>query len=118
MTASLPRSPQAHLIESALGRHLFIPDGSRLFDADPKLFAQLDTAITEGGVGDLLDRLGLRGAPFVDDTPLSSPPIHALSLAIAQKCNLGCSYCYAEQGEFGGRAKDMSSETANQAVDL
>jgi uncharacterized protein len=94
MMASLPRSPQAHLIESPLGRHLFLPDGSRLFDADPKLFAQLDTAMTERGVGDLLigevlDRFGLRGAPFIDDAPLDSPPIHALSLAIAQKCNLG-----------------------------
>jgi uncharacterized protein len=118
MTASAPRSPQAHLIESALGRHLFIPDGSRLFDADPKLFAQLETAMTEGGVGDLLVRFGLQSAPFIDDAPLDSPPIHALSLAIAQKCNLGCSYCYAQQGEFGGTAKSMSAETANQAVDL
>lgn len=122
MTASLPRSSQAHLIESAMGHHLFIPDGSRLFDADPKLFAQLDGAMTGGGgdllVGELLDRFGLRGAPFIDDAPLDSPPIHALSLAIAQKCNLGCSYCYAQQGEFGGTAKNMSAETANHAVDL
>ena len=118
MTASAPRSPQAHLIESELGRHLFIADGSRLFDADEKLFLQLDAAITEGHIGGLLDRLGLTGAPFIDDAPLSSPPIHALSLAIAQKCNLGCSYCYAQQGEFGGPAKNMSAETANQAVDL
>jgi len=118
MTASAPRSPHAHLIESELGRHLFIADGSRLFDADEKLFLQLDAAITEGRIGGLLDRLGLTGAPFIDDAPLSSPPIHALSLAIAQKCNLGCSYCYAQQGEFGGPAKNMSAETANQAVDL
>ena len=118
MAASAPRSPHAHLIESDLGRHLFIADGSRLFDADEKLFLQLDAAITEGGIGGLLDRLGLTGTPFIDDAPLISPPIHALSLAIAQKCNLGCSYCYAQQGEFGGPAKNMSAETANQAVDL
>jgi len=118
MTASAPRSREVHLIESALGRHLFIADGSRLFDADAKLFAQFEAAISEGSAGKLLDRLGLSGAPFIDDTPLSSPPIHALSLAIAQKCNLGCSYCYAQQGEFGGTAKNMSAETANEAVDL
>ncbi len=118
MAASAPRSPQAHLIESALGRHLFIADGSRLFDADSRLFAQFDTAMTEGRVGDLLDHVGLGGAPFIDDTPLNSPPIHALSLAIAQKCNLGCSYCYAQQGEFGGTAKNMPAKTANEAVDL
>ena len=34
-----------------------------------------------------------------------SPPLHALSLAVAQKCNLGCTYCYASQGSFGGPAK-------------
>jgi uncharacterized protein len=106
------------LIESELGHHLFVADGSRLFDTDEQLFLQLDTAITEGRIGGLLDRLGLSGTPFIDDAPLSSPPIHALSLAIAQKCNLGCSYCYAQQGEFGGPAKNMSAETANRAVDL
>jgi uncharacterized protein len=118
MTVSAPRSPHAHLIESDLGRHLFLADGSRLFDTDDQLFLQVNAAISEGSVGDLLDRLGLTGAPFIDDNPLSSPPIHAISLAIAQKCNLGCSYCYAQQGEFGGTAKNMSAETANQAVDL
>jgi len=118
MTASAPRSPQAHLIESALGRHVFIADGSRLFDADARLFAQFDAAMAEGRVGELLDHVGLGGAPFIDDTPLTSPPIHALSLAIAQKCNLGCTYCYAQQGEFGGAAKNMPAETADAAVDL
>lgn len=118
MTASAPRSPQAHLIESALGRHVFIADGSRLFDADARLFAQFDAAMAEGRVGELLDHVGLGGTPFIDDTPLTSPPIHALSLAIAQKCNLGCAYCYAQHGEFGGAAKNMPAETADAAVDL
>jgi uncharacterized protein len=35
-----------------------------------------------------------------------------------KKCNLGCTYCYAQQGEFGGPAKNMPLETANRAVDL
>ena len=66
----------------------------------------------------MLDRLGLGGPPQIDDQPLTEPPLHALSLAIAQKCNLGCTYCYAQQGEFGGTAKNMTRETADQAVDL
>ncbi len=118
MAASAPRSPQAHLIESVLGRHVFIADGSRLFDADERLFSEFEAAMSDGRVNDLIDRIGLGGAPFVDDTPLSAPPIHALSLAIAQKCNLGCTYCYAQQGEFGGAPKNMSAETAADAVDL
>lgn len=118
MTTSAPRSPEAHLVETALGRHVFIPDGSRLFDAEPRLFGQFDDAMNQGRVGELLDRVGLGGTPYIDDAPLVAPPVHALSLAIAQKCNLGCTYCYAQQGEFGGTARNMAAEKANQAVDL
>ena len=118
MTTSAPRSAQAHLIETALGRHVFIPDGSRLFDAEPQLFSQFDEAMNQGRVGDLLDQVGLGGMPYIDDMPLVAPPVHAISLAIAQKCNLGCTYCYAQQGEFGGAARNMAEEKANQAVDF
>lgn len=118
MSASAPRSRDVHLIESALGRHVFVPDGSRLFDADSELFGQFSDAMGDGRVGELLDRVGLGGTPYIDDTPLTAPPVHALSLAIAQKCNLGCTYCYAQQGEFGGPAKNMSADLANQAADL
>ena len=44
--------------------------------------------------------------------------MRALSLAIAQKCNLGCTYCYAQQGEFGGAAKNMELTEALRSVDL
>ncbi len=118
MTASVPRSPDAHLIETVLGRHVFVADGSRLFDTDSELFAQLGAALHDGRVAALLNEVGLAGSPLIDDEPLTAPPVHAISLAVAQKCNLGCTYCYAQQGEFGGAAKDMALERANQAVDL
>lgn len=121
MSASAPRVPEAHLLETALGHHLFIADGSRLFDADTSLFAGFEAAMAEGRadeVAGLLKQVGLAGPPLIDDTPLPPPPLHALSLAVAQKCNLGCTYCYAQQGEFGGAAKNMTLEAAEQAVDL
>jgi uncharacterized protein len=37
---------------------------------------------------------------------------------VAQKCNLGCSYCYAREGSFGGKPQNMAIETARGAVDL
>ena len=37
---------------------------------------------------------------------------------MAQKCNLGCTYCYAQQGTFGGAAAEHAAETALAAVDL
>jgi len=121
MRVSSPRTPHVHLIESSLGGHLFVPDGSRLFDADAELFAAYDAAIEGGGteaIDELLRQAGLVGRPFIDDTPPPRPPLRALSLAIAQKCNLGCTYCYAQQGEFGGTAKNMPLADALRAVDL
>ncbi|NNK61911.1 MAG: radical SAM protein, partial [Gemmatimonadetes bacterium] len=84
MTVSAPRSPEASLIETALGKHVFVADGSRLFDADADLFGQFEGAMAGGRVGELLDRVGLGGDPYIDDTPLPPQPIHALSLAVAQ----------------------------------
>ena len=118
MTSSAPRSPDAHLLATDAGHHVFLPDGSRLFDADADLAARFAAAIDGGHAGPLLDELGVRGVPYIDDEPLTAPPVHALSLAIAQKCNLGCTYCYAQQGEFGGPARNMEREAAEQAVDL
>ncbi len=121
MSVSAPRVPEAHLLETALGQHLFLANGSRLYDADASLFEGLEKAISGGRddeIAALLERAQIAGPPLIDDVPLPPPPIHALSLAIAQKCNLGCTYCYAQQGEFGGAAKNMPLEAAEHAVDL
>jgi uncharacterized protein len=85
MTASAPRSADIHLFASGDERHLFVANGSQLFDIEPGLFAELGAAISTGQVGGVLARVGLEGSRFIDDRPLTQPPIHALSLAIAQK---------------------------------
>ncbi|WP_230411599.1 radical SAM/SPASM domain-containing protein [Collimonas humicola] len=119
--ASRPRQRDAHLVEDAHGAQLLVVNGSRLFHLPPALAAEFRTALDgmdDAVVQGLIASSGLQLAPLIDDTPLAAPPVHALSLAIAQKCNLGCTYCYAQQGEFGGKAKNMELETARQAVDL
>jgi uncharacterized protein len=132
-----PRSRQLHLFEAAGDPHVLISNGDRIFQVDRATYARLERALAadsaadvtaesaaasivgrEGKIGALLNELGLDGAPLIDDTPLCEPPIRALSLAVAQKCNLGCTYCYAQQGAFGGAPKSMDRETARQAVDL
>lgn len=121
MAVSRPRVEQMHLIESldGLGQgHLFVVDGSRLFDVEAGLFSELRQTAGGESLSRLLDRVGLGGPPRIDDEPLTAPPVRALSLAIAQKCNLGCTYCYAQQGEFGGAAKNMSPGIADASVDL
>ncbi|OJV14933.1 MAG: radical SAM protein [Dyadobacter sp. 50-39] len=118
---SRPKSPLAHLIRGGGNTQLFIPNGSRLYtlagDVEQRIARALDAG-DEAELHDLLVRCGLSASDYVDDTPLESPRLYALSLAIAQKCNMGCTYCYADQGSFGGKSKSMTLETALCAIDL
>lgn len=119
--ATAPRSPAAHLFRSDHGAHLLLPNGSRVFDVDEETYASLDALLEsrdEDAIAQRLIDLGVDAPPMIDDTPLTSPPLRAISLAVAQKCNLGCTYCYAQQGEFGGAARNMPLETALQSIDL
>lgn len=114
-----PRSPEVHLLRTESGDHAFVVDGSRLFDLDKGAFAQLSAALDSEAIGSVLDELGLAApSPYIDDVALTRMPVRALSLAIAQKCNLGCTYCYAQEGDFGAAPKNMPLETALASVDL
>ena len=118
---SQPRSPLVQLVDGGAFQRLFVVNGSRIYDLDDETATQVRSAVAspdETPLVDLLARLGLDAPPAIDDRPLENPPLHALSLAVAQKCNLGCTYCYAQQGEFGGPARNMPEQTAFQAVDL
>lgn len=120
MQDSRPQVPSAHIVSGGSAAQLFVVNGSRLYTIPHEATDLL--ASIEAGDADATDRalirLGLDAPPAIDDRPLSQPPLRAISLAIAQKCNLGCTYCYAQQGQFGGAAKDMSLETACRAIDL
>ena len=117
--ATRVRSAEIHLLRTEHGGHAFVVDGSRLFDVKESVFERLDAALDAGGVGAILSELGLAAArPAIDDVPPTGIAIHALSLAIAQKCNLGFSYCYAQDGDFGAAPKNMPTETALASVDL
>jgi uncharacterized protein len=107
MTAS------AHLkvIESALGRHLFVTDGSRIYDLED------DAAVDEETLAALWPHLAPARSQRIDGTPLAPPPLQTLSLNVAQACNMGCGYCYADGGAFQGKARVMSREVARAAVD-
>lgn len=44
-------------------------------------------------------------------------PVKTLVLHLVNECNLRCTYCYADGGEYGAPKKYMSEATAKQAVD-
>lgn len=106
-------SASAHLkvIPSAVGCHLFVADGSRIYDLEE------GTHLDPGELEALLPRLAAAGAARIDGTPLEPPPLQTLSLNVAQACNMSCGYCYANRGAFQGAARRMSVEVARAAVD-
>jgi uncharacterized protein len=100
---------------------LLVVNGTRLYDLSRDTAARVRSAIEAddaAALDRLMTQLGLLAPSAIDDRPLKSPPVHAISLAVAQKCNLGCTYCYAQQGSFGGAPKSMSAETARRSIEL
>jgi len=102
---------ELRIIASAVGRHLFVADGSRLYDMPE------DGDIALDALAPLLERIAPRESRRIDDLPLTPPPLQSLSLNLAQACNMSCSYCYADEGKFGGRARMMSFDVARAGVD-
>ena len=45
------------------------------------------------------------------------PVVKALCLNVAHDCNLKCKYCFAKQGDFGGKAELMPLEVGKKALD-
>lgn len=55
---------------------------------------------------------------FVIDYKKRKTVVKALCLHIAHDCNLGCKYCFAEEGEYHGRRALMSFEVGKKALDF
>lgn len=109
------------LVFHADGReNLFLTNGSRVYSLSEDLARLFENALVAEADSDLellLQKCGLSHQPYIDSDPLEAVPLHNVSLAVAQKCNLGCNYCYASGGDFGQVAKTMSIDVAKQTVD-
>ena len=111
-----PRS-QVRLFRSGHGDHLFVADGSRIYDIPPDTAARIEACLTDPAGGSLLPDLLSDGGPRIDGRPAEPPPLAALSLNVMQACNMSCGYCYADEGRFGGAARVMTPDVARAAVD-
>ncbi len=108
----------AHFFDSAVGQHVLLVDGSRIYDLDQAFAETLRARIASGAEpNDVLGEAGLGELGFGADLVPEPPPVKAISLAVAQSCNLACDYCYAGGGTFGGRAKNMPEEVARRSID-
>ena len=73
-----------------------------------------------------IEELRRQGRLFAEDTYADkafdfknrSTVVKALCLHVAHTCNLNCSYCFAAQGKFHGKAGLMSFETGKRALDF
>jgi len=71
-----------------------------------------------------VDALTERGLLFAPDplpsgyTPPAGGVVKALCLHLAHDCNLRCRYCFAGQGDFGGRRELMSPQVGRAALDF
>src|SRR5580704_13803102 len=88
---SRPRSRDAHLIMADGAHQLFLPQGSRLFEIDAAMAGTFEADMRVADAMALQQRLSdldLGCAPYIDDTPPEGLKVRALSLAVAQSCNL------------------------------
>jgi uncharacterized protein len=95
------------LFRSALGAHLFLADGSRIYDLAPNAAVQVEQALQGGGehtADELWSALGLLPHDAlprrIDGRPLDPPAVSSMSLNVMQACNMSCGYCYADEGRF------------------
>lgn len=126
LTAIAADGPWFHLVGGSVPL-VFLVEHSALFEVDPGFAAALHAgdpdAVAElasvrdgsyqpgdGPGGQRPRREALRELGTL-------PAPRAISLNVAQSCNLACSYCYADEGRFGGPARRMPEAVARRAVD-
>lgn len=111
-------APWFHLVRADPPLVLLV-ERSALFEVDPGLFAALAAgdpeAVAELAAATREPAAGPRQDALRELGRLPAP--RAISLNVAQSCNLACSYCYADEGRFGGSARRMPAAVARRAVD-
>jgi uncharacterized protein len=113
--AAAGEPPWMHLVPGPAPL-VFVVAGSRLYAVSPELYARLGEG-DPAALADFRRAVGAGAGGGPTDLPRRLPAPAALSLQLAQACNLSCSYCYADEGRFGGPARLMPREVALAAID-
>lgn len=119
LPATAARGPWFHLVEGCPPL-VFLVERSAVFEVEPGFAAALHASDPEAvaqlaSVRDVVEAPGHPPEGLRELGPLPAP--RAISLNVAQSCNLACSYCYADEGRFGGAARRMPLAVARRAVD-
>ena len=108
--------PLHRIFENEGHDYLLVVPHSRIFGVEKRFTAAL--ARGESWAVDLVKELTheVGSEQPLDQVPLTTP--QSISLNVSHTCNLGCSYCYAGRGGFGGKqSSSMSWDVARAAVD-
>jgi uncharacterized protein len=103
-------SPAWHAFRSRVGQHVLVVRGSQILDLPA------DRGADSLEAADLADYLSYGDRVDLDTIPVVAP--QGISLNVTSACNLGCTYCYADRGQFHGAQRGaMQSATARAAID-
>lgn len=110
---------ELHLFQSTTGFHVFVVDGSRIYDLPMEAVAQIQkSGLDKNPNSGVLELFSQHELPrYIGAQPLEPPLLASISLNVAQACNMSCGYCYADTGKFGGHARMMSIEVAKASID-
>ena len=114
LTEDIP--PASHRFRSGVGEHLLVVPFSRVFDLSDTEAAALDA--DPRALHALAETLGEKAPGEVALDQIVEPEPQSISLNVSSSCNLGCTYCYADKGSFGGRQSEpMTWDVARMAID-
>lgn len=113
------RDSEVHVFRSTLGTHLFVADGSRVYDIQVPGCdgGVIDSAALAEESWEQIRSPATHARYYIGSEPLTPPPLYSISLNVAQSCNMSCGYCYADEGRFGGAARHMDLGVAFATVD-
>jgi len=104
----------ARLVQIALGS----PPEFHIVEGNPRILLSINEsklfAIPDGWSNE--EALSAAFSGYKPEAVLPKT-VGAISLNLAQTCNLSCAYCYADEGRFGGKAQLMSEEVALRSID-
>lgn len=106
--------PRWKTFASAVGQHVLVVPGSRVFDLPDEGFRR---RLDAGAPDEVAALDAALGEPPTLDVPAPPAP-QSISLNVSSSCNLGCGYCYAGRGGFGGAQHGaMRWPVARAAID-
>ena len=106
-------APWMHLLHGSVDPLIFLVEDSRLFATTSSFY----DALSNGDEGAIAQLRGIAATQQPRATTVRPRRPTALSLNLAQSCNLACVYCYADQGRFGGSPRIMTEPVAFAAID-